>query len=211
MVRVGDRLQKERIRKGLTLEEVARATKIRYSFLDLIEKGEYRELPSGAYVYGFVRNYAKYLGLPEEEILALFKREYDEEKFQKVLPEGLFKGKEFPLKRFKFAQAFKVVTLVFLVLLVYIFFQYKSAIFNPPLEVSKPQEREVINKEEVEVAGKTDSNATVFVNNETASLDKEGNFKKSINVFPGKTKITIKAVNKFNKTTVVERNIEVKP
>jgi len=42
-------------------------------------------------------------------------------------------------------------------------------------------------------------------------LDKEGNFRKKINVFSGKVKIIIKSVNKFGRTTIVERNIEVKP
>ena len=73
MVHVGEKLSEERIRRGLTLEEVAKATKIRASFLQAIEKGEYKKLPSGTYVHGFVRNYAKFLGLPEYEILSLFK------------------------------------------------------------------------------------------------------------------------------------------
>ena len=41
-------------------------------------------------------------------------------------------------------------------------------------------------------------------------VDKDGNFKKTISVFSGKSKITIKSVNNFNKTAVIERNIEVK-
>lgn len=210
MIRVGERLQKERIKKGLTLEEVAKSTKIRSSFLSFLEKGEYKSLPSGTYVYGFVRNYAKLLGLPAEETLALFKREYDEEKFYKVLPEGLIAGKDFPLRRIRFAQTLKIVALIFVVFLSYILFQYRYAILNPPLNISNPAENSVIASQEVLVTGKTDSNATVFVNNEAVSLDKEGNFRKKLNVFSGKAKITIKSVNKFGRTTVVERNIEVK-
>lgn len=210
MIRVGERLQKERIRRKLTLEEIAKVTKIRSSFLDLLEKGEYKKLPSGAYVYGFVRNYAKFLGLPSEETLALFKREYDEEKFYKVLPEGLSAGKDFPLRRIRFAQTLKVVILIFIVFLLYILFQYRYAILNPPLDIVSPKENSMVSSQVVDVVGKTDSNATLFVNNDTVSLDKEGNFRKKLNVFSGKTKITIKSVNKFGRTTVVERNIEVK-
>ena len=210
MVRAGERLCEERIKKGLTLEEVSKATKIRLSFLTYIEKGEYKKLPSGAYAHGFVRNYAKFLGLAENELLALFKREYDEEKFIKVLPEGLARKDDFPLKRIKFGQTFKFLILIFLALISYIVFQYRAAIFSPSLNVSKPTEGEVIETLEVEVMGKTDPNSTVFVNNQTASLDKDGNFRKNINVFPGKTKITIKVVNNFNKITILERQIEVK-
>ncbi len=210
MVHAGERLYQERVKRGYTLEEVSKATKIRSSFLAHIEKGEYKKLPSGTYAHGFVRNYAKFLGLPEHELLALFKREYDEDKFVKVLPDGFARQDDFPLKKIKFAQTFKILILIFVVLLTYIIFQYRSAIFNPPLSVSSPKENSITSSQTILIIGKTDPDSTVFINNETASLDKDGNFKKTINVFPGKAKITIKAVNNFNKTTIVERHIEVK-
>ena len=210
MIHAGVRLFEARIKKGYTLEEISKATKIRSSFLSAIEKGDYKKLPSGTYALGFVRNYARFLGLPERGLLALFKREYDEEKFIKVLPEGLARREDFPLKRIKIAQTFKILILVFIALLAYIIFQYRSAIFNPPLNVSKPLEGDIIKTQEVNVVGRTDPNSTVFINNETASLDKDGNFTKTINVFPGRAKITIKAVNNFNKITIVDRHIEVR-
>jgi len=210
MVHVGERLCEERTRKNYTLEEVAKATKIKSSFLSAIEKGEYKKLPSGTYAHGFVRNYAKFLGLPEREILALFKREYDEEKFVKVLPEGLVGNDDFPLSKFKIAQALKILPLIFIVLLVYIIFQYRTAIFNPSLSVSTPVENSIISSQAVTVIGKTDPNATVFVNSDLAVLDKNGNFRKIVNVFPGKATITVKSVNNFNRTTILERQIEVK-
>ncbi len=210
MIHVGEKFHDKRIKKGYTLEEVSKATKIRSSFLLSIEKGDHKNLPSSTYVYGFVRNYARFLGLPEHETLAIFKREYDEEKFLKVLPEGLAKNDDFPLSKFKITQTLKIFLLVFIVLLIYIIFQYRSAIFNPMLSVSTPAENSVISSQAVTVVGKTDPNATVFVNSELAILDKDGNFKKTINVFPGHSKITIKSVNNFNKTTILERSIEVK-
>lgn len=211
MIRVGERLYEERTKRGYSLEEVAKATKIRLSFLSALEKGNYKELPSPTYAYGFVRNYAKFLGLSDKELVALFKREYDEEKAFKILPEGLIRKQEFPLKKIRFTQAFKIAVLMFLILALYIAFQYRDAIFNPPLRVESPREGEVVKSQKVTVIGKTKSSSTVFVNDEIVSLDKNGNFKKTIDIFPGKAKITIKAVNKFKKTSVVERAIEVKP
>lgn len=210
MVHAGERLYEERIKRGLTLEEVSKATKIRSSFLTYIEKGEYKKLPSGTYAHGFVRNYAKFLGLPDQELLALFRREYDENKFVKVLPDGFARQDDFPLSKIKFAQTFKILILVFTVLLAYIIFQYRAAIFNPPLIISYPKENSIISSQTVTMIGKTDPNSTVFINNEVAFVDKNGNFQKTINVFPGKTKILIKAVNNFNKTTTLERQVEVK-
>lgn len=210
MVRAGERLQEERLRKGLTLDAVSKAIKIKESYLLAIEKGDYKRLPASTYTQGFVRNYAKYLELPEQEILALFRREFDEEKTFKVLPEGLVK-EDFPIKRIKLADTIKIIIPLFLILLFYILFQYRFAIISPPLEVLSPTEGVVISSSRtITVSGKTDPNATVYVNSETASLDSDGNFKKVINVFPGKTKIVIKAVNRFGKETIMERQVEVK-
>jgi len=209
MIRAGQRLNEQRIIKGLTIEEVSKETKIKGSYLSAIEKGEYQKLPASTYIQGFVRNYAKYLGLPEKEILALFRREFDDKKAFAVLPEGLVK-EDFPIRRIRLADTAKILIFLFLILLFYILFQYRFAIINPPLEVLSPNERAVVSSRTITVSGKTDPNATVFVNEETASLDSDGNFKKVINVFPGKIKIVIKAVNRFGKETIMERRIEVK-
>lgn len=210
MVNVGERLCEERVKRGYSLEEVSKATKIRHSFLLALEKGEYKKLPSGTYVYGFVRSYARFLGLPEHEILALFKRGYAEERFIKVLPDGFVREDDFPLSKIKFVKNFKVLVSIFIGLLAYIFFQYRSAIFNPPLSVSRPSEGEISKTQQVTIIGKTDPNAAVFVNSELAVLDKDGSFKKIVTVFSGRTKIIVKSINNFNKATTIERNIEVK-
>jgi len=210
MVHAGEKLRGERERIGLTLDEVAKATKIKPSFLLAIEKGEYEKLPLGAYANGFVRNYARFLKLPEHEILAIFKREYDEDKFFKVMPDGLIRKEDFPLYKFRLTQALKILPLIFIILLAYIIFQYRSAIFNPSLSVSYPLDNSIILSQMITVVGKTDPNTTVSVNSQVTALDKDGNFKKTINVFPGKTKIIIKSINNFKKTTILERQIEIK-
>ena len=105
MVPLGKRLHNERIARKLTLDEVAAATKIKARFLSAIEKGEYDKLPSPAYAKGFVRNYAAYLGLPKAESTALFRREFDEKRVYKVLPDSLSKKEEFPLNRIRIQQS----------------------------------------------------------------------------------------------------------
>ena len=209
MIRVGQKLREQRVTKGLTVEEVSKATKIRASYLLAIEKGEYQKLPASTYIQGFVRNYAKYLNLKEEEVLAIFRREFDEEKTFKILPEGLVK-EDFPIKRIRLADTAKIIILLAIILLGYILFQYRFAIISPPLEISTPSDGAIVLSRTIAVSGKTDPNATVFVNNDNVSLDSDGNFKKSINVFPGKTTIKVLAINRFGKETIMERHIEVK-
>lgn len=210
MVRAGQKLRAERLKKGLTLEAVSKATKIKVQFLASIEMGEYEKLPASTYAQGFVRNYAKFLEMKEDEILAIFRREFDEEKSFKVLPEGFVGQEGFPSRKLRIQQTAKIIIFVFIALLAYTIFQYRYAIINPPLEVYTPLEGDVVLSQRIEVLGKTDPNATVFVNNDPAYLDNRGTFKKTITLFVGKTTITIKVVNSFGRETVAERHIEVK-
>ncbi len=210
MISASQRLYDERKRKGLTLEEVSDATKIRVEFLEAIEKGEYGKLPSASYAYGFVRNYAKFLELPEEKTLALFRREFDEKKETKVLPEGLTTKADFPVRRFKISSFVILIIFLFLLLLGYVIFQYRAAIISPPLNVTSPKESSEVSSQILVVTGKTDPASNVFINDEEVSVNSDGTFKKELNVFPGETTVTVRAVDRFGKQTIVTRHIVVK-
>ena len=209
MVKVGQRLHKERLQKKLSLEDIAKATKIKPGFLAAIEKGEYSKLPSPAYAQGFVRNYAEYLGLPKAEINALFRREFDEKKAFQVLPDSLTKTQEFPLKRIRIQESLLVLAVVLFVFLSFLAFQYRYVFLAPSLHISSPAEG-VTTQGDVTVTGKTDSNATVLVNNEPVSLNSKGEFVKRLTLFSGKSAIIVKAKNRIGKETVVKREIVVK-
>lgn len=209
MIRAGQRLHEARLKKGLTLDEVSRATKIKTTFLSAIEKGEYQKIPEKTYAQGFVRNYAEFLGLPQNEILALFRREFDEEKIYKVLPAGLLQKEGFSLHGLKLQQATIAIICTFLLFAAYILFQYRYVFLNPPLEIISPKEGAIISSQTVTIFGKTDPNVTLYVNNDPVSLERDGSFKKSLDLFSGKATITIKAVNRFGKETVLKRQIEI--
>ncbi len=209
MVKLGQRLHTLRVQKKLSLEEVSQAIKIKPIFLSAIEKGEYNKLPSPAYAQGFVRNYATYLGLSKAEITALFKREFDEKKAYKVLPDSLVKQEEFPLQRIRFQQSLLIASIALVLFLIYLFFQYSAAFFPPSLSVDSPAPNSTTTKE-IMVSGKADNNATVYVNNQPVTVSSDGKFSKRLTLFPGNTTISIKATNRFGKETVEQRNILVK-
>jgi len=208
MIKSGEKLQQTRLEKGLSLEDVSRATKIKTQFLSYIEDGEYQKLPSPSYAHGFVRNYARFLGLPDEEILALFRREFDEDKAYGILPKGLGEKQEFPLFKFKIRQAVALSVIVLLLFSGYLLWQYRDAFLNPPLTITSPQAG-IILSSQIKVTGKTAPNTTVYVDKDVVAVDQDGNFQKVINVFPGKTTITVKVVNKFSKETQKSVDIEV--
>ncbi len=66
----GESLKREREMRGVTLDEIAAATRIATRFLKAIENEEWDQLPGGVFNRGFVRAIARYLGLDEENIVA---------------------------------------------------------------------------------------------------------------------------------------------
>lgn len=210
MIRAGQRLHDERKKKGITLGQVADATKIREEFLAAIEKGEYGKLPSSSYAKGFVRSYTRFLELPEKETLALFRREFKGDEDYDVLPEGLSGKKEVPIRKFKIRQVVLLGIIIFTLLISYIFFQYRYAFINPPLNVDSPKEMASFSSSAVTVSGKTDPAATVYIGDTVVPVNDDGSFKKEIVKFPGKTTITIKVVNRFGRQTSIQRHIVVK-
>jgi cytoskeletal protein RodZ len=209
MIRVGQKLYNARIHKSLSLDEVASQIKIRPSFLAAIEKGEYEKLPSPAYAQGFVRNYASYLGLSQQEVLALYRREFDEKRQYKVLPDSLNKNYARAFSGLSISRSFVFLAAIILFLFGYLSFQYRAMFLSPALTLDSPKQDSMV-KDEVVVSGKADSNATVFVNDDAVSLNANGEFTKRLTLFSGKNSITIIAKNRFGKETIVQRDVTVK-
>ena len=71
---IGRRLREARERKGLTLHDVQVATKIRRKYLEALERGDDAQLPPEVYTRGFIRAYAKLVGLDGMELAQAYSR-----------------------------------------------------------------------------------------------------------------------------------------
>lgn len=69
MDEIGHILREARENKGLTLEEVQSKTRINVRYLAALESGQYSALPTPVHARGFLRNYARYLGLDPQPLL----------------------------------------------------------------------------------------------------------------------------------------------
>jgi len=63
----GERMQREREMRSIALEEIAESTKISCRMLRALEEEDFDKLPGGIFNKGFVRAYAKFLGIDEEQ------------------------------------------------------------------------------------------------------------------------------------------------
>lgn len=59
--------------RGITLEQIASATKISVRLLTAIEQGEFRKLPGGIYDTNYIRQYANAIDYDECAILAAYR------------------------------------------------------------------------------------------------------------------------------------------
>lgn len=67
---IGQKLKKEREARFLTLEKASAETRIRLVFLQALEADDYSVMPSAVQGRGFLRNYAEYLNLNIDELIA---------------------------------------------------------------------------------------------------------------------------------------------
>ncbi|MCH7979003.1 MAG: helix-turn-helix domain-containing protein, partial [Acidobacteria bacterium] len=75
MSSAGENLKNEREARGISLREISEHTKISVRFFKAIEEGKMELLPGGIFNKSFVRHYAAYIGLDEQQTVA----EYFEE------------------------------------------------------------------------------------------------------------------------------------
>lgn len=73
MESIGKFLKQAREKNGYNIEQVARETHISKRYLRALEDEDFSVFPGETYAIGFLRNYAEYLELDPEEIVALYK------------------------------------------------------------------------------------------------------------------------------------------
>jgi cytoskeleton protein RodZ len=75
METVGRDLRAARLRRGDEIAQVSRALKIRKDHLEALEEDRLEDLPGKTYAIGFVRSYARHLGLDTDQYVERFKQE----------------------------------------------------------------------------------------------------------------------------------------
>ncbi|MBM7854468.1 cytoskeletal protein RodZ [Desulfohalotomaculum tongense] len=76
---IGSTLREARLSKGYSFQDVEEATKIRARYLEALEEENFDILPGRVYAIAFLRSYAKFLGLNDEELVVQYKEQYREQ------------------------------------------------------------------------------------------------------------------------------------
>jgi transcriptional regulator with XRE-family HTH domain len=100
MKTIGKRLKETREYRNLSLEKVAAETHIRLQFLQALEADDFSLMPSPVQARGFLRNYAQYLGLDLDAVIAELRKNEtppdtkDEVIFEQELPQPIESSNE---------------------------------------------------------------------------------------------------------------------
>ncbi|MBN1755227.1 DUF4115 domain-containing protein [bacterium] len=78
MRELGEYLKQMRGAQGVTLEDIAKATKVNIKYLKALEEGNWEKLPPMVYVMGYIKAYGDYLGADISELHARFQKSFEE-------------------------------------------------------------------------------------------------------------------------------------
>jgi len=83
----GETLRRAREQKNLSLEDIAKKTRIPQRHLESIESGDFDALPGRTYAIGFAKSYARTVGLVDASIGSQLRAEMDEQGHEAYQPE----------------------------------------------------------------------------------------------------------------------------
>ena len=218
MARLGEMLRLQREKKGITLDQAAADTRIREKFLKALEDDDYQSLPGTVYTRGFLRNYAEYLELNDEEAVVLFHHERGLqsdpartfEPFRPIVRRSLI---------FTPAVLVPVVVLAGILLFVgYLYYQFTSFAVAPSLDVTDPSSDAIAQETQFVVKGHTIPNGRVRISVGPGSLTPielrpaaDGSFAQSVTLTPGSNHVEVEVLDPSGKTNKVSRNVILQP
>ncbi len=218
---VGQRLRSARKRRGLSLEDAERLTKVKLKYLKALEEDRHDLLPTEVYCLGFLRCYSDGLGLNTKKILQQYQSERRTFKSAKAQTHQELA----PARRLIAPKLLITPKIVFLVasvamvftLILYIALGVRSFLAPPKLLISEPKLDSRVTSNQLEVIGQTDPAASLMINGELVSLKADGSFQRTVAVVPGLNTLEFAATNRVGKETrqtrkiLAEYTIEVSP
>jgi cytoskeletal protein RodZ len=193
MITVGEVLKKQRRNLNKTVEQVALDTKIQPRFIKYIEDNDFKKFDSPVYAQGFIKIYAKYLELNEERILAIYRRSVPNEIEKKQSSRETKNVKQKSIKISPKFIAIALSTLFLTGILAYIGYQIYQFQSPPEITIEKPSAEENVSTENIQIIGVTESNSSLYINDQPVELDQEGKFQYEVTLNPGVNIVTILA------------------
>ncbi|KKQ02107.1 MAG: hypothetical protein US11_C0001G0066 [Candidatus Roizmanbacteria bacterium GW2011_GWA2_36_23] len=201
MLTVGELLRTSREKKGFTLFQVEKHTKIRAKFLQALEENKWQYFSSRIYIEGKIKNYAEFLGLESNKMLAFFRRDYekkDDVRFKRKVASSYLTPE---------TKKYFIISLIVIFLIFFGYFGYQLKLYlSPPgLTIISPLKAEVFREEKIKIAAKTEKDASITIFGERIFPNKEGIFEYYFPLEPGKNELIIELVGANGKKAVIKK------
>lgn len=193
MYTVANVLKQNREQRGFTLDEISKTIKIPKKYLEAFETEKYGVYPSEPYCSLHIKNYARFLGLNEDNILALFRRDFATFQRQQNIPKSFANDILTPQRLFQTG-----VVLIIIFFTGYLAASYLKYNQPPKLTVLWPQEQQV--GKSVLIEGETSEDATIRVNQELVIVKTAGQFSKEVFLGQGQNKIVVESKGRNGRT-----------
>jgi cytoskeletal protein RodZ len=201
---LGQVFKRYRESEGLKIAQIEKDLKISHRMIEALEADNYKVLPDDLYVKNIIKSYARYLELDYNRLLSL----YSLAKEQAPRPTEI---KAKPVKVLLTPQRVRnvIIALVVLILFGYLSWQLFQIFDAPDLTVFQPEKDAVITQNYIEVKGKSEKEARVYINDKEVFLNANGEFQATLDLQKGLNLITIRAVKKRSAQSTIYRKILV--
>ena len=209
---LGVRFKRARKRMKVEVVDAEISTKIRSKYLLALENDDWLNLPADAYTKGFVVRYAKFLMLDTKAVTKQYQRErqaYAKSSSNLIVPKKSAKDTKLIVTPKLMIPV--IATLFVVSIFAYIVFQVYGFAAAPELMLSYPGSSVVVEEEVIEVRGVTDTNASLYVNNQKIQVSSDGKFIIDYKLTKGINIIEVRAENKAEKVKVMTSIVEYKP
>jgi transcriptional regulator with XRE-family HTH domain len=196
MKNISEILKKTRIQSGLTLDEIESNTKIKKSYLEFIENGEFNKLPSISAAKGFIKIYSKYLGLNYEEALVIFRRENKNEE-NHMLTKKKRRIKVNSIKNKYISLYIFLISLILILALIYGIHEYIIFKMPPKIEMYTPSSQNfTTHNSSVLFSGKITLGDYIYIDGDKINnINLNGTFSQKVGLQEGLNNINIKIKN----------------
>lgn len=204
---LGKKLKAIRAAAGFTLSEIAAKTKIRKSFLQAFESGDYTKLPDPIYARNYLKAYVRTLGGNVGYFLKQFEAECGTCDFTKNarLPRPRARALQF-LVASRFVKLFSL-GLVGLLIVGYLGFQVRAILSPPELLVFAPADGIKTQEALITVTGHAQEGSHVRVNGMEVLLSQDGTFEVEVALERGLNVIAIESQKRYSKPATEYRRV----
>lgn len=204
---LGKKLKAIRAAAGWTLSEMAAKTKIRKSFLQAFESGDFAKLPDPVYARNYLKVYVRTLGGDVDYFLQQFEMECGTCDFTKNsrLPRRRARALQF-LVASRFVKVCSL-GLVGVAIVAYLGLQVRTIVSPPELIVFAPQDGIQTQEALITVTGQAQAGARVKVNGVDVLLSQDGIFEMAVALERGLNVIAIESQKRYSKSATEYRRV----